>query len=99
MSGPGFVVPGVTEHVTDSRVGLVPPDVASNSDTSVPAVAAFVEAFQQLIWATYRRNFPPIEGEGGLLLTSDTGWGCMVRTAQMMVAEALVRCLAHGEGG
>ncbi|XP_077515068.1 autophagy-related 4a isoform X3 [Amblyomma americanum] len=40
------------------------------------------------IWLTYRKNFPAISGTDH---TSDTGWGCMLRCGQMVIAEALVR--------
>jgi len=39
---------------------------------------------------TYRQGFPPILGTK---YNTDTGWGCMLRTGQMMVAEALVQLM------
>ncbi|CAL8127038.1 unnamed protein product [Orchesella dallaii] len=39
------------------------------------------------MWITYRKNFPSI---GGTNLTSDKGWGCMIRAGQMLVAKALL---------
>lgn len=39
------------------------------------------------LWFTYRRGVAGLEGAP--LLSSDMGWGCMVRTAQMMLGQAL----------
>ncbi|CAB3410574.1 unnamed protein product [Caenorhabditis bovis] len=39
-------------------------------------------------WFTYRKNFSPI---GGIGPTSDQGWGCMLRCAQMLLGETLLR--------
>ncbi|ESO98867.1 hypothetical protein LOTGIDRAFT_187088, partial [Lottia gigantea] len=39
------------------------------------------------IWFTYRRNYSHIGGCGP---NNDTGWGCMLRCGQMMLAQALV---------
>jgi cysteine protease ATG4 len=40
-------------------------------------------------WFTYRNGFAPIGGPSGP--TKDTGWGCMMRCGQMMLAEAYLR--------
>lgn len=39
------------------------------------------------IWMTYRRNFQPI---GDTNFTSDSGWGCMLRCGQMVLARAFI---------
>ena len=44
----------------------------------------------RIAWFTYRR-FARLETRGGASFTSDAGWGCTVRTGQMLLAEALQR--------
>jgi cysteine protease ATG4 len=39
------------------------------------------------MWLTYRSNFPAI---GETNLVTDMGWGCMLRTGQMLLAQALI---------
>ena len=43
--------------------------------------------FRTRIWMTYRTGFAPIGGNGP---SSDSGWGCMLRCGQMVMAQAII---------
>nr|XP_014126288.1 cysteine protease ATG4C [Zonotrichia albicollis] len=63
----------------------------SSFDKISPEISGNVEEFRKdfisRIWLTYREEFPQIQGSA---LTTDCGWGCTLRTGQMLLAQGLM---------
>lgn len=62
-------------------------DATGGDPVSSSGFAAFVEDFSSRILLTYRKGFDPI---GDSKYTSDVNWGCMLRSSQMLAAQALL---------
>jgi len=60
---------------------------SSSSNNYWPHVTTFLRKFRTVIWFSYRKDFPPL---GPAQITSDIGWGCMLRTGQMLLAQCLI---------
>lgn len=66
----------------------------ANPDSKDKRKEEFQKDFTKIIWMTYRKGFPKLNYfllEDGESYVSDSGWGCMIRSCQMVLAQALRR--------
>ncbi|EAR87942.2 peptidase family C54 protein (macronuclear) [Tetrahymena thermophila SB210] len=77
-----------------------------NKETYEKNYKEVLENFYNIIWITYRKNFPALlnmidkanlKNQKMSEYISDTGWGCMVRVGQMAFAEGLRRHLVENK--
>ncbi|KAG6608779.1 Cysteine protease ATG4B [Phytophthora cinnamomi] len=59
-------------------------------DVAAADFDAYKRSFEAILWFTYRRDFPQMTPYD---FTTDAGWGCMLRSAQMLLGQALQRRL------
>lgn len=77
-----FNIPGLLREVVVIEEGGSPAYLLGR-EYGYEAKEQFVAHFRSTIWFSYRKNIPAVG--------DDTGWGCMIRSAMMMVAEAAKR--------
>ncbi|KII62990.1 Cysteine protease ATG4A [Thelohanellus kitauei] len=51
---------------------------------------------RKLIWITYRKKFESLLPE--LEITTDKGWGCSIRSSQMLIANIFLNIHLHNDG-
>ncbi|KAG0304793.1 Cysteine protease atg4b [Linnemannia gamsii] len=91
---PGAVTlpPAVTASLALLRTS---PSSTTNSLTPEQAtLSLFMMDFQSRLWFTYRKDLARIEPS---FYTCDSGWGCMMRTGQSLLAQAFVQVLMGRE--
>ncbi|XP_041277500.1 cysteine protease ATG4C [Onychostruthus taczanowskii] len=88
-NSPVFLL-GKCYHFKTEESGELSTD-GSNFDKISTEISGNVEEFRKdfisRIWLTYREEFPQIKGSA---LTTDCGWGCTLRTGQMLLAQGLM---------
>ncbi|KAI9219877.1 hypothetical protein BC828DRAFT_384930 [Blastocladiella britannica] len=88
---------GLRDFLSSTAFSQLPTDL-SDADHAVilgrshsftaDGASAFLADFSCRPRLTYRTGFPPIAPS---TLTSDSGWGCMIRVGQSLLLEALIR--------
>lgn len=63
-------------------------DITSPTVRRAQFISDFLLDFHSLIYFSYRKDFPALSSSQ---LTTDIGWGCMLRTGQMMLANVFIR--------
>jgi len=67
-------------------------DIHIDGEDHLENLAKLKKAFTEIIWFTYRKNFPSLVSRKLLSeesYVSDTSWGCTIRSCQMLLAQCL----------
>ncbi|KAI9252413.1 hypothetical protein BDA99DRAFT_521030 [Phascolomyces articulosus] len=80
-------------HPQEENSGIKVQKEAVAPSLSMMWPPAFYDDFTTRFWMTYRHNYPPIRPSN---YKTDIGWGCMLRSGQSLLANALlIHCLGR----
>jgi len=66
-----------------------------NKTYSNDSLYKFMNKFNKLIYFCYRKNIYPINSRLKISLSRDSGWGCMIRCGQMIMARIIYKYLKN----
>ncbi|KAF9125642.1 Cysteine protease atg4b [Mortierella sp. 14UC] len=94
-----FNVPGAVTLPPSMTAALAllrtsPSSITSSLTPEQVTLSLFMMDFQSRLWFTYRKDLARIEPS---FYTCDSGWGCMMRTGQSLLAQAFVQVLMGRE--
>ena len=78
---------GSVKSLPPTPTSLYRPDSLGPLSSNQQKLLDFILDFQSRIFCCYRKDFPPIEPA---FHTTDTGWGCMHRTGQSLLAQGFL---------
>ena len=69
-----------------------------NKSFRTPNIEFMNQKINSLILMTYRNNYKPqINSKNGAIYNSDCGWGCMIRSCQMILSRAIYKIFKYEE--
>ncbi len=67
------------------------PATTQNEAAAREVLSYLVHHFHSTPWMTYRSDFYPLPAGENKILRSDAGWGCSLRSIQMIAAQTMIR--------